>query len=113
MADVHGLTKLRLTVTALGFTGSRANPSQNPREDVDDPVEFVGTAVAFFKKAPDIGGYVGIGRTSALAGDIHVHIIEVCRICGIIDLPDHFQPAIFTLARIMTLFLHGYSSSSR
>jgi hypothetical protein len=62
--------------------------------------------VAFLKKASDIGRDIGVGRTGALAGHIHIHVIEIGRICGKGDLPDDLAGAVHVLTRIVRLLFH-------
>jgi hypothetical protein len=109
VTDVYGGAKLRFSVATLFFAWSGADSPQNPGENVGYPVQLVRTAVAFLKKTSDVSGDVGVGRTSALARDIDVHVIKIRRSGGVGDLPDHLQCALTIFAGVMTLLLHKWS----
>ena len=80
MADIDRPAQFRLTVAAPVFTGSRADPAKDPRQDVCQAVDLIRPVIAFFKQAPDVGRDIGLSGAGALTGDIDVHIEEIFRI---------------------------------
>jgi hypothetical protein len=94
MTYVHRLAQFSLAMAALGFTRPRADPAQNPRKEIGGSVDFIGAPVSLLEKSPNIGGHIRGSRTGALTRDIDVHVKEIFRAGGIVDLLVHDDLAV-------------------